>query len=93
MDGQEKQVLTKLTVGGKSVKGSGSKSALWDTESIDIFVKVCLEQVRRGNRDCTYFNKIYWNYIVQNFNTRTGKNYDKKQIKNRWIIIKTDWML
>lgn len=58
-----------------------------------MFVQLCVNEVRKGNRDGNHFNKVGWNYILINFNTETNRNYNLKQIKNHWTQMRGDWLL
>ena len=75
---------------------SGSRKrhkADWNEKNHDIFMKVCVEQVRVGNRPHTHFNKVGWANVIKNFNEQTGLSYEYKQMKNKWDLLRKEWQL
>jgi hypothetical protein len=70
---------------------SRKPNAQWDPTAAKIFNEICVEQVLANNRpqDCLN-NKGYANLIAQ-FNERTGRNYNRSQMKNRWDALKNDY--
>ncbi|MCI00011.1 hypothetical protein A2U01_0021025 [Trifolium medium] len=78
----------------KGNSGSGKRpKADWNEKNNDIFMNVCIEQVRAGNRPHAHFNKVGWNNVIKNFNEQNGLSYDYKQMKNKWDIMKKEWQL
>ncbi|XP_056686055.1 L10-interacting MYB domain-containing protein-like [Spinacia oleracea] len=65
--------------------------ATWDDESTRIFCEVCADEVHAGNRPNTHFNRVGWDNVVKKFQLRTGKRYDKKQLKNKWEKLKSEF--
>ncbi|RDY13356.1 L10-interacting MYB domain-containing protein, partial [Mucuna pruriens] len=72
------------------VKG---KKAKWHDKNLEIFLKVCIEEVRAGNRLHAHFNKIGWANIAKNFYKETKLAYQYKQFKNKWDTLKKEWQL
>ena len=71
---------------GKKVKSS--LIADWDAHVTNIFCKICVEEVKAGNRPYgTLTTKGYQN-LVEKFATRAGSPYTQKQLKNRWDALK-----
>lgn len=81
-----------LTVGAVTVKQE-RLSAKWDDSSHRIYVKLCLNEVRKGNRPCTTLSKTGWANVHKEFIAITGKTYTIKQLKNHWDAMKSDWTL
>nr|KJB09386.1 hypothetical protein B456_001G138200 [Gossypium raimondii] len=42
-------------------------------------------------RPDTHFTKVGWLKITVNFETKTGKTYSQRQLKNRWDALKKEW--
>lgn len=68
-------------------------SARWDDSSHRVFIKLCVDEVRKGNRPCTTLSKTGWANVHNEFIARTGKTYTRKQLKNHWDATKTEWIL
>ena len=67
--------------------------AVWDVESTDIFINACVEQIYQKERHGQSFTKTGWKNIMSIFNEKTGKHYEKKQLKNRLDILRKDLRL
>ena len=52
-----------------------------------------MEQVRVGNISETHLSKQGWKNLIENFTVATNKNFDWKQHKNRWDIVKKEWQI
>ncbi|KAK8951047.1 Protein FAR1-RELATED SEQUENCE 4 [Platanthera zijinensis] len=50
-------------------------------------------EIGLGNRPTTHFSKEGWKNLIAGFKERTGKNYDRMQMKNKWDHLKKDWKL
>ncbi|KDO43946.1 hypothetical protein CISIN_1g037242mg, partial [Citrus sinensis] len=46
-----------------------------------------------GNRSGTHLSKQGWKNLVENFTRATNKNYNRKQHRNRWDIVKKEWQI
>ncbi|KAI9081834.1 hypothetical protein K1719_036096 [Acacia pycnantha] len=79
-------------VQSKNVSES-SANVRWNDSNTETFLKVCVEEIEAGNRPHTHFNKDGWANLVDKFNNITGKNYDKKQLKNRWDALKYEFSM
>lgn len=71
----------------------GGVSANWDSNDVMIFCDLCLKEIELGNRPTTHFSRDGWNNLTTNFFARTGKAYDRTQMKNKWDQLKKDWKL
>ncbi|KAL6345455.1 hypothetical protein AAG906_017174 [Vitis piasezkii] len=76
--------------GGESEKQS---KAYWDDITMDAFIKVCVTETLAGNRPNSHFNKLGWKNVIKAFNNLTGRNYQYRQLKNKWSSLKKDWQL
>ncbi|KAL3746919.1 hypothetical protein ACJRO7_015800 [Eucalyptus globulus] len=69
---------------------SSKKNAFWSSEDIEIFCKLCIEQIEKGNRPANN-KRDGWTVIISKFEELTGKKYDKQKIKSKWDNLKEDW--
>ncbi|KAH9648271.1 L10-interacting MYB domain-containing protein [Citrus sinensis] len=67
--------------------------AYWDDVTSDAFVKICVNETLVGNRLNGHFNKIGWKNLIAKFHSMTGRDYEQKQLKNKWDILKKGWQL
>ncbi|KAL5562420.1 hypothetical protein UlMin_032167 [Ulmus minor] len=67
--------------------------AMWDVDSISKLCDLCVKEVKGGHRPGTHFSKVGWENLVKKFNSVTGRNYDKTQLKNKWDALKIDWKI
>ncbi|KAG8382555.1 hypothetical protein BUALT_Bualt05G0089500 [Buddleja alternifolia] len=68
-------------------------SARWDDFSSVKFIELCEDEIGKDNRPNSHFNINGWKNIVKRFNEMTGKNYDYKQLRIHWDVMKKDWIL
>jgi phage tail sheath gpL-like len=47
--------------------------------------------VQKGNCDSTHLNKTGYSNIITRFKDKTGLLYTRKQFKNKWDTMKTDY--
>jgi hypothetical protein len=67
--------------------------ASWDPVAHRVFLDCCIEEVNKNNRPVQVLNANGYANLVSNFNTRTKRQYDKKQMKNRWETLKKDYTI
>ncbi|XP_028801409.1 uncharacterized protein LOC114756633 [Neltuma alba] len=67
--------------------------ATWDHYTTKILIDVCAEQIVHKERQGTSFTRPGWLKIEKNFRERSGKMYDRKQLKNRFDVLRKDWKL
>jgi len=56
---------------------SSKKNAFWSSEDIEIFCKLCIEQIEKGNRP-TNNKRDGWTIIINKFKELIGKQYGKQ---------------
>ncbi|KAI3507110.1 hypothetical protein L1887_21878 [Cichorium endivia] len=66
---------------------------VWDNETLMTFITLCLNELKKGNRPGTHFNKVGWENLEKYMKEETGKAFDRKQLKNKWDNMKKDWKL
>ncbi|XP_062019007.1 L10-interacting MYB domain-containing protein-like [Rosa rugosa] len=67
--------------------------AVWNDGLVDVFCDLCIKEVDNNNRPHTHFNPEGWVNIINNFSKETGKEYTRKQLKNKWDSLKDQWKL
>ncbi|XP_028125598.1 L10-interacting MYB domain-containing protein-like [Camellia sinensis] len=77
---------------GKSSQVPSTK-AHWDAKSNEIFIKLCVDQVKVGHRPGTHLDRVGWENVITLFETMNGKTYQRLQMKNHWDVLKKDWLL
>ena len=66
-------------------------AAEWSVENSRILTELFVLQVRAGNRPSTYLTQNAFEEVANNFKTRTGLEYTRIQLKNKWDKLKTDY--
>ncbi|XP_028795961.1 uncharacterized protein LOC114751454 [Neltuma alba] len=67
--------------------------AYWDVSTTGVFLKICMDQVFNKHRQGSSFTKLGWDNIHKTFNEKTGRGYEKKQLKNRLDNLRKEWKL
>ncbi|KAK6914425.1 Myb/SANT-like domain [Dillenia turbinata] len=93
MDNYENMTTSKKSKIKVVEENTKARCAKWDDYAHIKFVELCEEDIRKGNRPGSYLSKDGWRNLVVVFNQMTGRNYDKKQMKNHWDTIKSEWKL
>lgn len=76
-------------------KDKSTSKAVWDAEAGRIYCELAAAQVSLGNRPCKFLTTTGYKNLVAEFNAKTGRNYDRKQMKNHWDDLKaiyTAWV-
>ncbi|XP_038694796.1 L10-interacting MYB domain-containing protein-like [Tripterygium wilfordii] len=72
-------------------EGPQKEKANWDQALTAIFLEICVERVKAGDRPNTHFTRDGWKKIISSFFDKTGELYDQPQFKNKWDNLKKDW--
>lgn len=67
--------------------------AKWTLYLTKALADLMVEQVYRGNRQNTSFGKKAWEYICNEFQKKTGLNWDKEQLKNRYGVMRKQYAM
>ena len=51
------------------------------------------DEVQKGNRDTIHLNMTGYLNMIRRFKDRTGLLYTRKQLKNKWDMLKTDYSI
>ena len=77
-----------------AIKEKKKKSkADWDDGTTDAFIKICVNETLAANWPNGQFNKTGWKNLISKFYSMTNREYEQKQLKNKWDILKKDWQL
>lgn len=74
-------------------KKKNKPKIVWDNETMMTFITLCLNELKKGNRPGSHFNKVGWANLEKNMKQETGRAFDRKQLKNKWDNMKKDWKL
>ncbi|XP_057416756.1 uncharacterized protein LOC130711239 [Lotus japonicus] len=66
--------------------------AEWDVRALEIYIKLCLDQVYKGERSGTTLTKNGWIVVKTEFNKATNRNYEKIQFRNKWDNLRKEWL-
>jgi hypothetical protein len=66
-------------------------SARWDAIAHRAWIEIVLEEIAAHNRPQGVLNSIRYANLVAKFKEWTGREYDHKQMKNRWDALKSDY--
>ncbi|MQL90615.1 hypothetical protein Taro_023204 [Colocasia esculenta] len=76
--------------GKQKLKGDRVK-AVWDDKKHAVFIRICLDQMRAGNKPHKTLNKLGYLNLEKEFYRQTGFRYHKDQLKNHWDSTRRDW--
>ncbi|KAK6922064.1 Myb/SANT-like domain [Dillenia turbinata] len=93
MDNYEDMTTSKKSKTKEVEENKKTRCAKWDDYAHIKFVELYKEEIRKGNRHGSYLSKDGWRNLIAVFNQMTGRNYDKKQMKNHWDTMKSEWKL
>ncbi|CAO2162792.1 unnamed protein product [Urochloa humidicola] len=63
----------------------------WCDENNKIACEIFADEVQKGNRETTHLSKTGYTNLIKRFKERTGLLYTRKQFKNRWDKLKSDY--
>ncbi|XP_042479851.1 uncharacterized protein At2g29880-like [Macadamia integrifolia] len=72
-------------------KQAVNETAKWSQVNVDTLIVLMVEEVKKGNRTTSTFNKAGWNNIANNFKEKTGVNYAIVQLKNKVNKLRQDY--
>jgi len=73
--------------------GSRAPKAIWHKRTVHTFCDVCIVAIGKMFRPHTHFNKQGWDFIANEFRTKTRLCYEQKQLKTKWDALKKDYQL
>ncbi|XP_043691398.1 uncharacterized protein LOC122642062 [Telopea speciosissima] len=65
--------------------------AKWTKKEVDIFVMIMLDEVKKGNKTITTFNKAGWNNIKNQLEAKIGRSFKMIQIRNKMNKLRIDY--
>ena len=65
-----------------------ASKAVWDATAAKFCCECAAKQVGLGNRPTKFLSPTGYKQLVADFNAKTGRNYERKQLKNRWDDLK-----
>ncbi|XP_031373418.1 uncharacterized protein LOC116188293 isoform X2 [Punica granatum] len=68
-----------------------SCEAFWSSQLVEVFCKLCIERIDRGQCPGTQFTEKMWEIIASKFEVQTGRKYDKDQLQSKWNSLKGEW--
>ena len=66
-------------------------SADWSDDNTTILTELFVQQVCAGNRPDKHLTPNAYEEVAKDFKIRTGLEYTKLQLKNKWDKLKGDW--
>ncbi|KAF5952560.1 hypothetical protein HYC85_010504 [Camellia sinensis] len=77
-----------------SGKGKGQRpyhKATWDGESTRIFLELVVKEIEAGNRPHMSITPNGYRSLSKTFEVATGRLHSLKQLKNKYMLLKTEW--
>ena len=71
--------------------GGVRPKAVWDMKTVELYIKLCLDEVKKGEYNGPNLTEKGWKSVLSNINEKTGKDYKNNQLKNKWYNLKRDW--
>ena len=69
----------------------GSDTVKWSKGELDTFVEILVEEVVKGNKTTSTFNKVGWNNIRTKMETKLGRPYQLKQLRNKMCKLRIEY--
>ncbi|KAK1302755.1 hypothetical protein QJS10_CPB12g01723 [Acorus calamus] len=64
---------------------------VWDNAKHEAFVRICLDEMRMGNKPSQTLNKSGYDNLEKRFELETNVHYHKDQFKNHWDRTRKEW--
>ncbi|KAF8400173.1 hypothetical protein HHK36_013469 [Tetracentron sinense] len=71
---------------------SEKNRAAWSKGTRRIFIDLCIEQIKLGGKPSSNLKPKAWKKVVEAFVKNTGLNYDQRQLKNQWDLMKRQYL-
>uniref|UniRef100_I1QM88 Myb/SANT-like domain-containing protein n=1 Tax=Oryza glaberrima TaxID=4538 RepID=I1QM88_ORYGL len=71
----------------------GGGRAYWDKALTKIFLDLCIAEKIKRNYNKKGLTNIGWQNLYRNFREQTGKNFDSKQLQNKFSTMKRQYKL
>ncbi|XP_042517629.1 uncharacterized protein LOC122091654 [Macadamia integrifolia] len=68
------------------------ESAKWAKNEVDTFVMLMLDEVKKGNKTTTTFNKAGWNRIKNQLEAKIGRSFTMLQLRNKMNKLRADYL-
>ncbi|EEC83407.1 hypothetical protein OsI_28859 [Oryza sativa Indica Group] len=65
----------------------------WDKALTKIFLDLCIAEKTKRNHNKKGRTNIGWQNLYRNFREQSGKNYDSKQLQNKFSTFKRQYKL
>lgn len=67
--------------------------AKWTASLTKVLADLMVDQVHKGNKHNNTFGKKAWEFICEEFHNNTGLNWDKEQLKNRFSVLRKQYVI
>jgi hypothetical protein len=67
------------------------EKVVWDAYHTRVFCDICMDEVNANNRDGGCLSRKGYKNLGEKFTEKTGKQFTKKQFKNKWDALKKDY--
>ncbi|KAK1310292.1 hypothetical protein QJS10_CPA08g00087 [Acorus calamus] len=76
---------------GKRPTDPNKVKAVWDNAKHEVFIRICLDEMRLGNKPGQTLNKAGYENLERKFESETKVHYQKDQFKNHWDTTRKEW--
>ncbi|KAK1293351.1 hypothetical protein QJS10_CPB17g01239 [Acorus calamus] len=76
---------------GKKPIDPNKVKAVWDKAKHEVFVRICLDEMRLGNKPDQTLNKVGYDNLERRFELETKVHYLRDQFKNHWDTTRKEW--
>lgn len=67
--------------------------AKWTASLTKVLANLMVDQIHKGNKQNNTFGKKAWKCICEEFHKNTGLNWDKEQLKNRYAVLRKQFVI